>query len=73
MILGIWHNFNLRYNGKGCPPTYISSVVKFRNLKIHNALNITPIFLKLWIFTNLNMVIPVVVLVFDFDFGSAGQ
>jgi hypothetical protein len=30
-------------------------------------LNIKPIFLKLWIFTNLNMVFPVVVLGFDFD------
>jgi hypothetical protein len=27
---------------------------------------IKPTFLKLWIFTNLNMVFPVVVLVFDF-------
>jgi hypothetical protein len=36
-----------------------------KRLKIHNALDITPIFLKLWIFTNLNVVFPVVVLVFD--------
>jgi hypothetical protein len=41
--------------------------VTFRNLKIHNALDITPIFHKLWIFTNLNVVFPIVVLVFDFD------
>jgi hypothetical protein len=44
---------------------YNEKFLKFRNLKIHNALNIYPIFLKLWIFTNLNMVFPVVVLVFD--------
>jgi hypothetical protein len=37
--------------GKRCPPTYI----------------ITPLFLKLWIFTNLNMVFPVLVLVFDWQ------
>jgi hypothetical protein len=29
-----------------------------------HTLDVTPIFLKLWIFTNLNMVFPVVVLVF---------
>jgi hypothetical protein len=45
----------------------------FRNLKIHNALEITAIFLKLCIFNNLNMVFPVVVLVFDFnEFYSEG-
>jgi hypothetical protein len=49
-------------------PTNTHFFVKFRNLKIHNTLDITPIFLKLWIFTNLNMVFPVVaLLVFDFD------
>jgi hypothetical protein len=47
--------------------------VKFRNLKIHNVLDFTLIFLKLWIFTNLNMVFPVVVLVFDFDEFSEGM
>jgi hypothetical protein len=53
-------------------PTNIHFFVKFRNLKIHNAFDITPIFLKLWIFTNLNRVFPVVVLVFGFDEFSEG-
>jgi hypothetical protein len=35
-------------------------------------INIKPIFLKLWIFTNLSMVFPVVLLVFDFDESSEG-
>jgi hypothetical protein len=35
------------------------------NFKIRNALDINLILLKLWIFTNLNMVFPVD---FDFDF-----
>jgi hypothetical protein len=30
-------------------------------------INIKPTFLKLWVFTNLNMVFPVVVLDFDFN------
>jgi hypothetical protein len=46
--------------------------VKFRNLKIHNVFDITPIFLKLCIFTNLNIVFLVLVLVFDFDELSEG-
>jgi hypothetical protein len=41
--------------------------VKFRNSKIHNALDIQPISLKLWIFINFNMVFSVVLLVFDFE------
>jgi hypothetical protein len=40
---------------------------KISKLKIHSALDIIPMFLKLWIFTNVNMVFPVIVLVFDFD------
>jgi hypothetical protein len=35
-------------------------------------INIKPIFLKLCIFTNLNMVFPAVVLVFDFNESSEG-
>jgi hypothetical protein len=31
-----------------------------------------PIFLKLWVFTNFNMVFPVLVLVFDFEEFSEG-
>jgi hypothetical protein len=42
---------------------------KFRNSKISYFINIKPIFLKLGIFTNLSMVFPVVVLVFDFQKG----
>jgi hypothetical protein len=52
--------------GKRCPHTFLHKISKF------NALDITPIFLKLWIFTNLNMVFPVVVLVFNFDESSEG-
>jgi hypothetical protein len=58
--------------GKRCPATNIHYFVEFPNLKTHNALNINSIFLNLWIFTNLNMVFPVVVLVFDFDVFSEG-
>jgi hypothetical protein len=36
-------------------------LVKFRNSKIHNVFDIKLIFLKLWIFTNLNTLFPVVV------------
>jgi hypothetical protein len=35
-------------------------------------INIKPVFLKLWNFTNLNMVFPVVILVFDFNESSEG-
>jgi hypothetical protein len=54
-------------------PTSIDFFVKFRVLEIHTALDITPIFLKLLIFTNLNMVFPVVVLDFDFEEFSEGM
>jgi hypothetical protein len=81
-----WNNVNKRHyllvflgNGHVTPllkiqtlPTNIHFFVKFRKLKIHSTLDITPIFLKLWIFTNINMVFPVVVLVFDFDESSEG-
>jgi hypothetical protein len=50
--------------GKRCPPTYF--FVKFRISKIHNFLDVKGMFLKLWIFTNFNMVFPVLVLVFNF-------
>jgi hypothetical protein len=53
-------------------PTNTHFFVKFRKLKMYNTLDITMIFLKLWIFTNLNMVFPVVKLVFDFDEFSEG-
>jgi hypothetical protein len=46
-------------------PTNTQFLVKFQNSKIHNVLDIQPIFLKLWIFTNFVMVFPFVVLVFD--------
>jgi hypothetical protein len=45
----------------------LGNIVKFRNSKIHNILDIKLIFLKLWIFTNFNTVFPVLVLVFDFE------
>jgi hypothetical protein len=35
--------------------------VKFRNSKFHNVLDITPVFLKLCFFTNVDKVFPVVV------------
>jgi hypothetical protein len=53
-------------------PTSIHFLVKFRISKIHNILDIKMIFLKLWILTNLNMVFPVLVLVFDFEEFSEG-
>jgi hypothetical protein len=55
-------------------PTKIHFFVKFRNWKISYFINNKLIFLKLWvwIFTNLNIVFPVVVLVFDFDEFSEG-
>jgi hypothetical protein len=46
--------------------------VQFRNSKSSCFINIKPIFLKLWIFTNFSMVFPVVVLVFDFNESSEG-
>jgi hypothetical protein len=42
--------------------------LKLQNSKVHNFLDIMPIFLKLLNFTNFNMVFPVVVLIFDFGF-----
>jgi hypothetical protein len=53
-------------------PTNIHFFVKFRISKIHNVLDVKGIFLKLWIFTNLNTVFPVLVLVFDFKEFSEG-
>jgi hypothetical protein len=50
-------------------PTNIHFLVKFRISKIHTGnilVDIKPIFLKLWIFTNITMVFPVVASVFDF-------
>jgi hypothetical protein len=38
----------------------------------HNILDIKLIFLKLWIFTDLNTVFPVIVFVFDFEGFSEG-
>jgi hypothetical protein len=45
---------------------------KISKFKVHNVLDIKPIFLKLWIFTNFKTVFPVVVSVFDFDEFSEG-
>jgi hypothetical protein len=40
--------------------------------KIHNILNIKPISLELWFFTNFNMGFPVILFVFDLDEFSEG-
>jgi hypothetical protein len=60
------------YVGGQTLPTNIHFFVKFRISKIHNVLDAKGIFLKLWIFTNFNMVFPVLVLVFDFKEFSVG-
>jgi hypothetical protein len=39
-------------------------LLKYRNSKIHNVLDIMPISLKLWIFINFNTLFPVVLLVY---------
>jgi hypothetical protein len=54
------------YVGGQALPTNIHFFVTFRISEIHNVLDVKVIFLKLWIFTNLNTVFPVLVLVFDF-------
>jgi hypothetical protein len=46
--------------------TFLCKILKFKNFFI----NIKPNVPKLWIFTSLNMVFPVVVLVFDFNESS---
>jgi hypothetical protein len=53
-------------------PTNIHFLVKLRISKIHNVLDIKLIFLKLWIFTNLNTAFPDLVLVCDFEEFSEG-
>jgi hypothetical protein len=60
------------YVGGQALPTNIHFLVKFRISKIHNVLDIELIFLKLWIFTNLNTAFPVFVLVCDFEQFSEG-
>jgi hypothetical protein len=52
--------------------TNIRFFVKFRNSKMSHFINIKPLLLKFWIFTYLNMVFPVVVIVFDFNESSEG-
>jgi hypothetical protein len=58
-----FYNFEMykMYVGEQTLPTKICFFVKSRNF------DITLIFLKLWIFTYLDMVFPVIVLVLDFD------
>jgi hypothetical protein len=46
---------------------YVTFPCKCRNSKINIFFGITLITLKLWIFTNFNMVFSVVLLVFDFE------
>jgi hypothetical protein len=53
--------------GNACPATNIQFLVKFRISKTSYFINNKPIFLKLRLFTNLNTVFPVVVLVFNFE------
>jgi hypothetical protein len=67
-IFWIFKFWNEMYVGRRTLPTSIHNfLVKFQNSKIHNVLDIKPISLKLWIFTNFNTVFifPVVLLVFD--------
>jgi hypothetical protein len=66
-------------NIKGIMNFYISKFYKdvcwlatCRNSKNSYFINIKPIYLKLWNFTNLNIVFPVLVLVFDFNESSEG-